>query len=650
MSWLFPAGILAGISLVAIVLLHMRHRLPEVITFPQLAFWPRVPSETRESPRWRKPPLTLLFILQLLAALLLVLAFMRPAIPGFGAFGGQRTSAIHHVVVLDGSTSMLATGEDPGSRWDAALESLDDVLGDWQQGDGVTVIVASARPVAKSAADERQLDVLRSWIEGMAIPGGVPDEETVASLIADAGIPDLARRLTLITDGGLDLDAGGAPMERVVVGEPSAGNVGIVSTRTSPRDAGGSLIEATVLHDRAGTETLPWVARAGDQELASGTLTLAPGQRGTISVRVSSEVERVTLELIGSDALTADNRATVNIGGDSLTGIRIVLVSDVPGPTLRALEVLPGATVETYPSTTPGIAAIAASADLVVYEASAPAEGDIPGVPMLLVQPTGLGDAWQISGVSPDPAIAEVAINDPVLRDVVLEGVTFGETPIYTLPDDVALLASGVESDQEVPLVWRGSLEGQPYIAYAFDPATSSIADRVTFPVLVAQTVDYLAGTEGSGMLAPGELVTIPVADEATSVRVRDAAGDETVLVPSHVAGGSRSVSFAVTARPGVWDVVVEEDGGEELERGALIVNAGDIQESRLSADTPIVLTLPGGDGADADTGAVVSDGEVLTDIWPLLVIAAIAVIGIEWWIWLGRSLASRHATGGQAS
>src|SRR5690606_24493164 len=146
MSWLFPAGILAGISLVAIVLLHMRHRLPEVITFPQLAFWPRVPSETRESPRWRKPPLTLLFILQLLAALLLVLAFMRPAIPGFGAFGGQRTSAIHHVVVLDGSTSMLATGEEPGSRWDAALESLDDVLGDWQQGDGVTVIVASARP------------------------------------------------------------------------------------------------------------------------------------------------------------------------------------------------------------------------------------------------------------------------------------------------------------------------------------------------------------------------------------------------------------------------------------------------------------------------------------------------------------------------
>ena len=646
MTWLFPAGIVAGVALAAIVLLHMRHRLPEVVPFPQLAFWPRVPSESRESPRWRKPPLSLLFLLQLLVALLLVLAFMRPAVPGFGAFGGQRTSAIHHVIVLDGSTSMLGASGDGGSRWDAALASVDEVLDSWQQGDGVTLLVASARPVVKSAADERQLDELRAWLDDLAVPGGLPDEQAVSALLADVALPGLDRHITLISDGGLDIDGARVPVERVTVAGGDASNVAIVSTTSSPNESGGHLIEATVLHDRPGTATLPWVARTADQELESGTLTLAAGGSGTFSVEVPDGVDRVTLEVVASDGLVADNRAIVNVSGDALTGIRIVLVSDVPGPTSRALEVLPGATVETYPSTTPGIADIAATADLVVYEASAPAEGDIPDAPMLLVQPTGVSEGWQITGVSPDPKVADIALDDPVMRDVSLEGVQFGETPIYLLQADAEVLVSGTEGNETVPLVWRGSLEGQPFVAYAFDPSVSNIADRVTFPILVAQTVSSLAGNEGGGTAAPGEVVTLTLPEEARTVRVEDPTGDGVSLDPFVSPSGSASASFAVTARPGVWDVVVEGPGGAELERGSIVINVGDAQESRLSEMTPAVLSLSEG---PADSAASAQDGELLTDIWPLLVIAALVLLGFEWWVWLGRSMASGRATGGRA-
>ena len=646
MTWLFPAGIVSAVALALIVLLHMRHRLPEVIPFPQLAFWPRVPSETRESPRWRKPPLSLLFLLQLLAALLLVLAFMRPAIPGLGAFGGERTSAIHHVIVLDGSTSMLAAGSEGGNRWDDAIAAVDDTLADWQQGDGVTLIVASARPQVRSAADERQLGQLRDWLHTLAVPGGVPDQQAIADLIAGAALPDLDRQVTLVTDGGLDID--GTAARRITVGEPMANNVAIVETSTSPLDGGGQLIEATVLHDRPNTETLPWVARSSDQDLASGTLTLGPQAEGTFTVKVPAGVERVTLDLVADDAMAADNRAFINTGGDALTGIRIVLISDVPGPTQRALGVLPGASVEVYPSTTPGIAAIAASADLVVYEATAPAEGDIPSVPMLLVQPSGMGNAWQITGVSPEPGISDVALDDPVMRDISLEGVQFGETPIYVLDPEATVLASGTQDTTTVPLIWRGTLEGQPYVAYAFDPAGSNISDRVTFPVLVAQTVAALAGTEGSSAVTPGDVVSLTLPEGAARVRVEDPAGRAMTVAVHADASGAGSASFPVSARSGVWTVTVEDRGGSELERGSVVVTVGDAHESLLSSDTPITLTLAdtGGGGSVAASGT----GNLLTEAWPLLVIAAALVVGLEWWLWLARSLSSNRVAREQAS
>lgn len=646
MSWLFPAGAIAGVALIAIVVLHMRHRMPEVLTFPQLSFWPRVPSESRESPRWRKPPVTLLFLLQLLAALLLVLAFMRPAVPGLGAFGGQRTSAIHHVVVLDGSTSMLAQSDEGGTHWDTGKRAVDDALGDWQQGDGVTLMVASSQSIWKNAVDERQLGELRSWLDDLSLPGGVPDDQAISDVLSDVALPDLDQRVALITDGGLDIDGGNAPVERLVLDAPG-GNVAITSTATSASGEGGQLIEATVLHDQPGTETIPWVARSASQEIASGTITLASGETGSLSVQVPDGVERVSIEVVADDALPADNRATVSLGGDALTGIRIVLVSDVPGPTERALAVLPGAVVESYPSTTPGISDVAASADIVVYQASAPSEGDVPDVPMLLVQPTGVTDNWQITGVSPNPAVADVALDDPAMRDISLEGVVFGETPIYLLNPAATVLASGTEAGSSVPLIWRGTLDGQPFIAYAFDPSLSNIADRVTFPVLVAQSVFSLAGTGGGSTFAPGDVVSIDVSNDATAVRVTDPA-DQAFEVPVVTsAEGSTTAAFPVTARPGVWSIVVEGPNGTELDRGSVVVNAGDLRESRLSSDDPVILSIS--DEA-AETFVSGESDRVLSDIWPLLVLAAIIVMSLEWWVWLARSIGGRRATGGQAS
>jgi hypothetical protein len=134
---------------------------------------------------------------------------------------------------------------------------------------------------------------------------------------------------------------------------------------------------------------------------------------------------------------------------------------------------------------------------------------------------------------------------------------------------------------------------------------------------------------------------------EAARVQV-ERPDNRTFTVATHVeTDGSTAASIPMTSDAGVWIVSVRDDGGEEIDRGTLVVNAGDPGESQLRSLSPVTI------GAGADAAAVDGSGQqgsVLTEIWPLLVALAIAVIAAEWWLWLARSLAGRRIAGGQPS
>jgi hypothetical protein len=642
-TWLLPVGALASIALAAIVLLHMRHRLPKVQPFPQLAFWPRVPSESRDAPRWRRPPLSLLLALQLLVALLLVLAFMRPALAGFDVFGGDRITAVQHIVVVDGSTSMLARADGSGTLWDVAREDAETLLDDWQQGDGVSLVIAGASPLVRSAADRRQLDELQDWLQGLVLPGGTPDLPAVSSIIADIAVPGMRQQLTLVTDGGLSLpEAANGKTVSVESGDNGrAENVAITSTSVGPIENSVRLVETTIMKSGTGAETYPWIARVDGTDVDSGTVTLAGDAPARIDIAVPAAASEVLIEVGTADPLPADNRAYLSFAGGGLVGLNVVLVSDVPGPSRRALQSLPGAQVDTFPSTTPGITEVAARADLVVYESTAPRSDDLPQTPILLIQPSGFGDAWQVGGVVPNPTVSDVALDDPAVRDLTLDGVVFGETPIYAIESGAEIVVSGQDGDATVPLVWRGILDGQPYVAYAFDPAQSSIASRVTFPVLVAQTVFSLVSQSSGGVYAPGETVSVAVGDDVTLMRVERPNGTTFEVPVAAVTSNEKQASFTPGAEPGIWSLVLMDGDGAELTRGEISVNAGNPVESRLSQMSPVQLAVAGSDSTPATQGSV--SAETFAEIWPLLVLAALVITSLEWIVWVAGSARRRR-------
>ena len=73
------------------------------------------PAPTDDA-RFRRPPISLLLLLQLLAVAALGLALARPAVADAWAGLTQRTEPKHLVILLDGSTSMAAIDTDTGEE------------------------------------------------------------------------------------------------------------------------------------------------------------------------------------------------------------------------------------------------------------------------------------------------------------------------------------------------------------------------------------------------------------------------------------------------------------------------------------------------------------------------------------------------------
>ena len=118
---LAPMGLVALVGVIAIIVAHMRRQVPPSVTLPSLRFWTAAPVQPADRRRLRRPPLTWPLALQVVAAALLALALARPALPSLPGLATERTEPQHTIVLLDGSTSMLAVpAEGAGTKWDEA--------------------------------------------------------------------------------------------------------------------------------------------------------------------------------------------------------------------------------------------------------------------------------------------------------------------------------------------------------------------------------------------------------------------------------------------------------------------------------------------------------------------------------------------------
>lgn len=635
LTLLAPLGLAALLALAAIILIHMRRRTPAVISVPSLRFWEPATAESSDRRRLRRPPVTLPLILQLMAALIIALALARPAMDALPGMASQRATAEHTMVVLDGSTSMLgqAGDDDARTRWALAQGEVDDILGEWQAGDVVTMIVAGSSLETSSASTRQQVDRLRDHVSAMAAPGGLADIDAALELSADLILPDRANRLVLISDGAVRVNPEvaslvAAPIDLRVVGQQEGviSNVAVTAIGSRPVANRDDTYRLSFAISSFAPEAvrLPYRVQADGVDVVASEIDLAAAESRPVEVTLPQGARTAEVVVDVGDAFGADNRATILLDGSGASGLDILLISDNPAALERALGALPESRVDVFPTTTPGIRALAAGFDLVVFHGISPFPDDVPAVPMLFVRPTQMGERFPTQGVMNGPSIDRIEAGADILDGVEWAGVTFGDTPAYLLGEGDEELVRGVANGVAGPLVWRGEIDGHRYVAFGFDLESSNLTQRVAFPVLIARSVADLTAEPLAGTLALGEPLSFSPASGASSIAVADPGGETTRV---DLAGTGGPVLFEGTGRAGMYTLTELGQGNQVLEETVFVVNAGHPVESDLRVNDSLAESLQG--AAASDEAATERRG--LADIWPLLVALAAIAVAAEW-------------------
>ncbi len=646
---LAPAGLIALLGIPLVILFHMRNTTPVERPVPSLRFWRLALQEETSLERFKRPPVSLLFLLHLLLVAAIALALARPAMShAIGGFGSS-AAPTHVILLLDGSTSMSAiasSGDD--TRFELARNEVVNRLNQLNEGDIATIILMGTRLSTFEASDSAGVKAIADRIRSLALPGGRADLNDALRLSRDLLLPSVTDKIVVVTDGALTVDPSlvssiNAPIELVDVGNAISGNVAItdIATRSSISTPDQQQMYARIVNFGPTAVTAPVVILADGIEISRTDLTIASnGEFEEIVQDLPAGSSAVTIQFDAIDALSADNVASsvLPLGADF--GLNILLVTDIPTDLFRALTVLPGAKVSTMSPSEASSTVDFSDFDLAVFERSNPPNA-VPDVPLLLVGQPAAG-MIPAEGVMADPAVQRVRAQDPLLAGVELSGVTFGQTPDFVL-DGTTTEIVGAESG---PLIYRGTVAttGRPMIVVAFDLTLSNITQRVAFPILIANIAGELAPNPLPSAIPLGEtLLYQPRAGTAT-VRVLTPSGESIDLsVPqSDVAnpGASfRQVAFADTGTAGEYRISELDAGGVFAGGGRFIVNAGHSQESNLVPNSALSasLQLAGTDSASGEESG-------LSDLWPVLATAALVLCLAEWLIVLfrGRGTFSR--------
>lgn len=653
LTLLAPVGLFGLLGIPLVILFHMRNTTPRTQSTPTLRFWRQAQEVQSETVRFRRPPLTLLLLLHLALVAVLAVSLARPAASEALAGLGGRTTPTHVILLLDGSTSMAA-GVDPlgpagRTRFDLARSAALDELDGLREGDVATVLILGTRTTTLEATDSAGIQALRERLRGLPLPGGRTDLNAALRLCQDLLLPGMTDQIVLVSDGADSADPAlvariGAPIRlRAITGDVPPHNVAITDlvTRGSADRPGQQQLYVRVVNFGDEVVTVPVAIEADGLPVTGRDLIIDPdGGAAELVEDVPAGTVQASVSIDTADAFRADDTASVLLGQEGAAGLRILLVSDAATALQRALSVLPGAqvTTRTLPDLTAG--GLPGPTDLIVFEGATPS-GSFPPVPALVVNP--LAGALQATGAIADPKPIRIRAQDPLLRGVDLAGVVFGQIPALELvPGDTEVV--GADGG---PLIYRGRTPGseQSMVVMTFDLAQSNLPQRVAFPILIANAVGELAPSALPPSSPLGDPLTYAPRAGASTVRVTSPSGQATDLLVPPVSATNpealRTVTFADTGLPGEYAVAELDGTGGELSVSRLIINAGHPQESDLRPNATLPDTLAGAT-ATGDAGG----GTSRDDLWPLLVLIAIALLSVEWLISLWPSRRRRALAG----
>jgi hypothetical protein len=597
---LAPAAGLFGLVVAGIVALYfLKPRRPDVPISSTL-LWRRALRENQAAVPWQRLHPSWLFVLQVLAAALIVAALVRPAISAAGGLGGTT------VVVVDASESMQATDVHP-SRFAVAkarAAALIDRLGTHGR---IALVAMDGHPRIVVAATADQ-GALRRALASMSVTSEPADLQSALQLAVAAGGAGRDTRAVVLSDGITEPISTALTLPFPVTYQPigvSGENTAITALTVQPANGTPDAVAHVQNFGRqARATTIEFLADGRVVDARAVVVAAGGGQDVTFSVPAGAD--HVTATLVPKDLLAVDDTATA-VAGPARRSPVVVVTNGNPF-LIRALALRPDLTVT---SVKPSSYRPQSTVDLYVFDRYLPAL--LPEAPYLLIDPPEAGGAMAPGRLAPtvagDPLLADVDLsNVHVARAEDLRRSTFGRTVIGSVTGPLLMV-------QDAPT--RGALLG-------FDLHDSDFPLRASFPILVRNLSEFLdpPAVPAEGVL-PGAAIDIDAGSGATEATVTRPDGRSTALP---VGPGSTTVIETDTAEVGLYRVVVHEGPG--LSVSEFVVNAGGTSASAIAAHDRLEL-------AGMATVAAASTAHSHHDAWPWIALLALVVLFAEWVVYL---------------
>ncbi|MBI4324477.1 MAG: VWA domain-containing protein, partial [Chloroflexi bacterium] len=551
MSFLAPMAFWFAAAIPVVILFYLLKRKRVVRLVASTVLWQKFLAETQASAPFQKLRHNWLLLLQILLLLLVILALARPY------FAAQSTGGRLLVVLLDASASMQSTDEKP-SRFEKARAEALRLVDAMRNTDQMVVLQAGpSTEVRQSPTSEKA--ALRRAIQSSTVTDAAARLNEALKLAETLIQNNPKAEIHLLSDGAApsltEFENKNLPLVYHRLGQRSH-NLGIVNldVRAHPENPARRAIFISVANFSTNRQNTELELRFDGQLLEVKPLTLGPREtQPQVFVGAQEKDGIFSVRLTAQDDLAADNEAAkVSLLPQP---VKVLLVTAGN----RFLEKAIRAAAQVDLSIAAGLDQTAAAYDVVVLDHVAP-----------LVWPAGHVLAFHAAATNwfrewmqvETPAIVSWKTGHPLLRFVHFDNVQIGESRAVKCPPwAVSLLEA-----PQLSLMVAGELGRQRVVWVGFDLLQSTWPWRFTFPIFIANAIDWLnpAAVQAAQFNVPAgtpwrfslpedvSSATITLASGEVRTRTVDAVrhelvfGDTTIKGIYRVRAGTNDLAFCV--------------------------------------------------------------------------------------------------------
>ena len=610
MSILVPAALAFSVIIPIILVLYFMRPRRQPRTVGSTLLWQQAMQDLQASRPWQRLRITPLLLLQLLAALIIILVLTRPAIFISSPISGNT------IIILQASASMQATDVAP-SRFESAKNTISNLIDAMGSNDHLSLITMARTPQVL-IANSQDKGQLQNALQRAKVTNQDADLDQALSLAGSLATGQANAQVMVIGDGHVmnadqRLDTP-FPVRYMAVGT-DAPNVAL--TALSARSIQNQLVAfAQVSNYSHMSRVIPVELYADGKLFGVKSVTLNAGASGAVEWGpLAASTELLHAHLVSQDAMKSDHDAWT-LASNPTRG-RVLLVTNGNMYLETALRLASNVTL--YETTPDHYASNAGKYDLTVFDNYVPHA--LPQGNILFVNPPPMTYPFGTSG--PETTISHInAGNDPtnLLSDVDLSSIHTMRSSHQLKP---ALWAQTIINASETPLLLAGEHNNQRIAVFGFNLQDTDLPLQPAFPILMLNLTNWFlpAPVPDGGQVTPGTPVTLQTWPGADQVAITGPNQQTATVGPPFPVA-----PYAQTNDVGVYRVTQHVHG--QTLYGAFTINLFDPIQSNLAP----AQHLPVNHSTDITAGKNLISHQ-LHEIWPWIAAVLLLVLCTEWWL-----------------